>query len=435
MSLLVKFIVGSLFVSIVLVPFSHTQADSLLISKLSVEVFKPKDSKGATAVISWKTSNEARGKIDYGKTSSYGTTVSLNIAPRLDHSVVLTDLPSNTNFHFKVSATTEAGLFAETFDQTFLTPKWKEELVKDVMLYNVRIASLGASYAIVQWFTANPTDARVTCSLDPELKKGAFTASGPNNITAHEVVLKLKKERSYYCRAHSRERNSTDSQSAIFVVNTLNDDSGDKLPLTILEISPLGYPDPLIGEQSITVRWRTSHPALGSVQYDSKAGGKGTVKETGFNSLEHGVILTKLKANTSYRIKISSKDVLGRNITTNGSELRTLAPVRPSPPAPLPPALNDSGCRPYAYGQCRDLAQERVQARSLRDQLDNEFNYRTPRAALRNWYTLVKAYVYGGYPLGAIVQAVKYGGKTVHPTIPWSAWQYSADYQAYISRP
>jgi len=46
----------------------------------------------------------------------------------------------------------------------------------------------------------------------------------------------------------------------------------------------------------------------------------------------------------------------------------------------------------------------------------------------------VNAYVYGGYPLPAIKQSVKFGGKTVHPTIPWSLWKDSQDYKNYIDR-
>jgi len=50
------------------------------------------------------------------------------------------------------------------------------------------------------------------------------------------------------------------------------------------------------------------------------------------------------------------------------------------------------------------------------------------------WYGYVNAYVYGGYTLAEIRQGVKFGGKTVHPTIPASAWRNSADYKAYINK-
>jgi len=62
------------------------------------------------------------------------------------------------------------------------------------------------------------------------------------------------------------------------------------------------------------------------------------------------------------------------------------------------------------------------------------YHNRVPVTALNNWYLLVNAYTYGGYTKEAIVAAVKHGGKTVHPTISFSAWQNSRDYKDYINR-
>lgn len=48
--------------------------------------------------------------------------------------------------------------------------------------------------------------------------------------------------------------------------------------------------------------------------------------------------------------------------------------------------------------------------------------------------TLFNAYIYGGYPLEAIVQAVKFSGYTVHPTIHWLTWKETKDYKNYINK-
>ncbi len=53
----------------------------------------------------------------------------------------------------------------------------------------------------------------------------------------------------------------------------------------------------------------------------------------------------------------------------------------------------------------------------------------------RQWLaTYTRAYQYGGYTIEEITQAIRFGGKTVHPTIPASAWRRSGDYNAYINR-
>jgi len=51
-----------------------------------------------------------------------------------------------------------------------------------------------------------------------------------------------------------------------------------------------------------------------------------------------------------------------------------------------------------------------------------------------DWVYLLNAYVYGGYPAEAVVQAVKFGGRTVHPTVPWKFWRNSTDYNYFINR-
>lgn len=48
----------------------------------------------------------------------------------------------------------------------------------------------------------------------------------------------------------------------------------------------------------------------------------------------------------------------------------------------------------------------------------------------KNWQTLIRAYIYGHYPLEAIIEAIKLGGVTVHPTIPWESWQKTEQYRS-----
>jgi len=56
------------------------------------------------------------------------------------------------------------------------------------------------------------------------------------------------------------------------------------------------------------------------------------------------------------------------------------------------------------------------------------------RVSASNWRILSDAYIYGGYPKEAIVQAIRFGGYTVHPTIPWESWKETEQYQKYMSK-
>lgn len=79
----------------------------------------------------------------------------------------------------------------------------------------------------------------------------------------------------------------------------------------------------------------------------------------------------------------------------------------------------------------RSLEPEQNLANQLKTELEQLFNGPIPVSAT-NWATLVNAYVYGGYPSLAIYKAIIFGGKTVHPIIPWSAWQNSDGYKQFI---
>lgn len=89
----------------------------------------------------------------------------------------------------------------------------------------------------------------------------------------------------------------------------------------------------------------------------------------------------------------------------------------------------------YAYGKARVSAEEESrQAQELREKLIREFPGKSLKIDSRNWDFLVRAYVYGGYPVKAIARAAMFGGKTVHREILWKEWRKTKEYQEYIQK-
>ena len=86
----------------------------------------------------------------------------------------------------------------------------------------------------------------------------------------------------------------------------------------------------------------------------------------------------------------------------------------------------------FAYGHSRlaSLEEEQALAKSLKAEIDADYPNLQIDAA--DWSTIVNSYIYGGYPVQAINRTIELGGKTVHPTIPFSSWQNSDDYQNNI---
>jgi len=96
-----------------------------LISKLSVAGYT-----GETATITWETDEDTTGQVEYGTSDAYGKVTATDGALTTNHSVELTGLQPNTNYHFRVKSTDGEGNEAASGDQSFTTwaagNDWKE---------------------------------------------------------------------------------------------------------------------------------------------------------------------------------------------------------------------------------------------------------------------------------------------------------------------
>lgn len=75
----------------------------------------------ATATITWTTNESAESLVQYGLTTSYGSTTTLDSAKVTSHSVGVSGLASNTTYHYKVISKDAAGNSASSGDATFET--------------------------------------------------------------------------------------------------------------------------------------------------------------------------------------------------------------------------------------------------------------------------------------------------------------------------
>ena len=88
----------------------------------------------------------------------------------------------------------------------------------------------------------------------------------------------------------------------------------------------------------------------------------------------------------------------------------------------------------YSKSRLKSLFQEQNSAKTLKQELEKHYGKNKIPVHRKHWHTIVNSYIYGNYPIQAIIQAIKFGGKTVHPTIPFSAWQKASDYLEWIGR-
>lgn len=405
-------------------------ADDLIINRVSIAEVPPDfgvKPQGITVKISWFTTVETYGEVDFGTTANYTSIVGSSLTPSIQHEIQIGGLKGETTYHFKIVARTAFGTKLDSFDQSFKTSKFVDTTAP--VISNVRVTYAGGTYFIVTWMTDKPTDARVEYSTDPSLARPA-SAGGSWGVTAHEVLAGgLRKNTLYYFRVTSVDRDGNRAVQSSFSVITASSDVGDNAPLVISQVSPVSWPDPLITPTTITFTWHTNQPSRGSVNVRGANGRR--VDEVTFLGVDHTTTATGLKPDSVYVISISANDGLRHSATLGDITLRTaaLTPIAtpPSATAPKPQVKGESVCGAYAYGICRNFQVEQNGASALRTSLQSYFRGRVPATAQSRWYTWVNAYVYGGYPVAAIARAIQ-GYQTVHVGIPWNVWRTSPDY-------
>ncbi|MCD4705777.1 hypothetical protein K8R61_01725, partial [bacterium] len=90
----------------------------------------------------------------------------------------------------------------------------------------------------------------------------------------------------------------------------------------------------------------------------------------------------------------------------------------------------------FAYSKKRlsSLAEEKTQAKILKQKLENILGKGRIGVSSRNWHILVNSYIYGGYNSEEIADTIKNGPQAVHPKIQADSWRKSKNYNNYLQR-
>lgn len=424
--LLLNFIAVALVVTAVL---PQAAAAQLIIDRITVKEKAAEANTLAGMQVSFYTSLPTTSRIDYGITTNYGFFNGSSLFATY-HEVLLVGLKSNTTYHYRITVRTQTGEETATLDHTFKTGKIVGTTNNQLAVNNVKVTSVGGTYFIVTWLAQSDLTGEVQFNTVENFTKPAKAKATRTGVNYEAVVSKLKLNTKYYWRVYIKDKDGNNGSSSVQTITTSSSDNGAKEPLVVSEVSPLSQADLRLTDTTAVVRWHTNLPARADLSYKATIRGVkgGSVKAVVYAN-DHEAILTNLKPNTAYTFTISARDVHGKKVTTGQFGFTTKGTPRVAGTTVCP-----KGAAVWAYGQCRNLNSERAKAVELKNNLNKIYHNQVPAAALRNWYILVNAYTYGGYPMEAISAAVKHGGKTVHPAIPFSAWQHSQDYQQHIKR-
>ena len=176
-----------------------------------------------TATITWETNEVSDSKINYGIDANYGLNFT-DLADVISHSLTLTNLEPNTEYHYQINTTDPDGNLGSSVDKTFITDSLLDSTAPEISNVQVAVANTTAT---ITWNTNEVSDSVINYGLNTSY--GA-TENNSSLVTEHSVSLTGLEESSVYhyqvvsTDGVSNSGNSADLTFTTIATNTGNND-------------------------------------------------------------------------------------------------------------------------------------------------------------------------------------------------------------------
>jgi hypothetical protein len=175
-------------------------------------------STGAT--ITWTTNEPADTQVEYGTTTGYGSSTTLNTAMVTSHSQALSGLTVGTLYHYRVKSRDAAGNLAISGDYTFTTTA--ETDATSPVISDVESSRITSSGATITWTTDEESDTQVEYGTSASY--GSTTDLNTAMITSHSQSLGgLTAGTPYHYRVKSRDAAGNLATSGDYTFTTTED--------------------------------------------------------------------------------------------------------------------------------------------------------------------------------------------------------------------
>jgi RHS repeat-associated protein len=166
------------------------------------------------ATITWTTNENSDSQVEYGTTTAYGQSTTLNPAHVTAHSQGLSGLTGGTLYHYRVKSRDAGGNLAVSGDFSFTTPDTTPPVIS-----NVVAGGATATSATITWNTNENSDSQVEYGTTTAY--GQSTALDPALVTAHSQGLSgLTPGTLYHYRVKSRDAAGNLAVSGDFTFTT-----------------------------------------------------------------------------------------------------------------------------------------------------------------------------------------------------------------------
>ncbi len=293
--------------------------NDLTFTDLTVEVLDD-----ARVHISWATNHPAYFLIEYGLTTNYNVSIR-GVEARNHQQTILQNLESKGKYHFRIIAYTDADMRTVTFDQTFTASKKIDTEKPEILEFRMPLVTNNSAYFHIQ------TDEKATTKLTywaigtPSKKKSKTVYSKDSNWAYGTITgLKSLTNYSYTLTVKDKDGNITEYNERSFITMGNSFELND---FNITNITPVDNNSNLIGDDKVTIKFKTTRPAICTARNKKGNKGSSTYKELNKKEWEHEFTINNLKTNTDYSYKIYCTDFLNKKITTQYFNYRTNGPA------------------------------------------------------------------------------------------------------------
>jgi len=258
-----------------------------------------------SATISWKTNIASTSAIDYGTSSVYDLSASAGTKDLVTfHEVKLKNLKSGVTYNFKVKGNDDNNNLIISDNYSFKT--YALPVIKEYNIEEVKDTS-----AIVKWTSNIDIDSLVIYS---NLKSGENRTQGDTKLVQnHNLKLEnLDSGTDYDIKIQGTDIFGNVAKGPDLKIKTLL----DTIPPAITNVRTYTNMMTVPGKAQIVVVWKTDEQSTSQVFLFNVANTTDPVYSSQFDSnltTNHTVVITDLKTDTSYRLRIQSADKAGNS--------------------------------------------------------------------------------------------------------------------------
>lgn len=262
-----------------------------------------------SATITWTTDEGASGYVEYGLTTSYGSSTTLNATLNTSHSHSLTSLTAGaegsgvgTTYYFKVHSTDQAGNEATSTD-SFTTAVVPD--TTDPVLSSIVGGATATTTATLTWTTDESSDSQAEVRTSAGAIVGTATHTDATDVTSHSLsISSLTAATAYYFAVRSEDAagNISDwSATGTFTTPAASD-------VTAPTISTVEAT--VVDTETATITYVSSETCDTEVRYggDTDYADTNSPATNSSDVVNHSITLTTLSPDSTYHYQVRCTD-------------------------------------------------------------------------------------------------------------------------------